>query len=126
MDVTDDQAHHTVKLVVDAAMRVQNALGKHFLERVYECALVEELTLTGVSVESQKPLPVYYRTDKPVATYQADMLVEEILIVEIKAVEVIHPGHRAQVANYLKASRLTHGLVLNFGPDGVKYSKVTL
>lgn len=112
--------------IIQGSYDVYNTLGRHFLERVYEGALAEELRLGGLTVEVQKALPVYYKSDTPVAWYRIDMLVEGVFIVEIKAAEAVIPEHGAQLRNYLKASKLKHGILVNFGPEKVDWRRVTL
>jgi GxxExxY protein len=94
---------------------VYNTLGFGFLEKVYENALLLELEKRGISARAQHPISVYY-DGKRVGEYFADVLIEEILIVEIKATRSILPEHEAQLLNYLKATGKEVGLLLNFGP----------
>ena len=101
--------------VLKAFYRVYNALGYGFLEKVYENALVFELRRMGLEVEQQKPISVYYE-DQPVGEYFADILVEGKVLLELKAAECISMAHEAQLLNYLKGTRISVGLVLNFGP----------
>jgi GxxExxY protein len=93
---------------------VYNELGYGFLEKVYERALVNELINLGLCVESQKKITVYYK-DEVVGDYYADIVVEGVIIVELKAVERIVPEHEVQLVNYLKATSTQVGLLLNFG-----------
>ena len=92
-----------------------NALGYGFLEKVYENALLLELRRRGLQVEQQTPIKVYY-AGQVVGEYFADLLVEGKVIVELKAAEAISPAHEAQLLNYLKATGISVGLLLNFGP----------
>jgi GxxExxY protein len=100
--------------VIGCAFRVHNILGCGFLERVYENALVIELRKAGLKIIQQAPIKVHYES-KTVGDYIADILVEDKVIIEIKAVKHIDEIHEAQLINYLKATRLKLGLVLNFG-----------
>jgi GxxExxY protein len=95
---------------------VYNTLGYGFLEKVYENALMMELGKRGIKAQAQYPIAVYY-DDKPVGEYFADILVEDVVIVEIKAARSILPEHEAQLLNYLKATKIEVGLLLNFGPS---------
>jgi GxxExxY protein len=95
-----------VEKVVGAAYEVSNVLGAGFLEKIYERALMEELTLRGVRVRAQAPYPVSYK-GKHIGTYSADLLVEDRLLVEVKCVEGFSNEHLAQCINYLKASGFT-------------------
>jgi GxxExxY protein len=93
---------------------VYNTLGYGFLERVYQNALYKELKRQGLKVEAQKEIKVFYK-DEEVGLYFADMLVENKVILELKSAECIHPSHEAQLLNYLKATDIEVGLLLNFG-----------
>ncbi len=87
-------------------------LGHGFLEKVYENALITELRLKGLKAESQEPLKVFYK-DNMVGEYFADIIVENKVIVELKAVERIEKVHQAQLLNYLKATGIKVGLLVN-------------
>jgi len=95
---------------------VYNTLGYGFLEKVYENALKIELEKRGIRAQFQHPVVVFY-DGKAVGEYFADILVEGVLIVEIKATTSIIPEHEAQLLNYLKATGKEVGLLLNFGPS---------
>ena len=101
-------------VVIGCAMRVSNTLGVGFLEKVYENAMVHELRKAGVSAAQQHPLKVFY-DGILVGEYAADLLVEGVVIVELKAAKAIDPAHQAQLLNYLKATGLKVGLILDFG-----------
>lgn len=100
--------------VIGAFHAVYNTLGSGFAERVYHNALVIELTRRGLTVESEKPIRVHYRGEC-VGDFFADIVVNDSVIVEIKAVSELTPEHRAQLLNYLKATQFEVGLLLNFG-----------
>ncbi|WP_089728411.1 GxxExxY protein [Candidatus Thiosymbion oneisti] len=100
--------------VIGCAFEVSNRLGAGFLEAVYENALCVELGEQGLSFERQKPLIVTYK-GKVVGNYVADLVVEEKLLVELKALKSLSPDHEAQVLNYLRAVGIGVGLLLNFG-----------
>jgi GxxExxY protein len=101
--------------VIAAYYVVYNTLGYGFLEKVYENALILELQKRGLSVKQQMPIKVYYE-GQVVGEYCADLLVNDSVIVELKAVEQIIKSHEFQVVNYLKATHIEIGLILNFGP----------
>ncbi len=88
-------------------------MGHGFLEKVYEKALCKELTLQGLVVETQVPIDVYYKGDI-VGEYFADLVVENKVIIELKAQSAITKSHESQVLNYLRASRTKVGLLVNF------------
>lgn len=93
---------------------VYNNLGYGFLEKAYENALLIELELCKLSVASQPEIIVSYR-DQIIGRYYADLIVENKIIVEIKACKTLLPEHEAQLLNYLKATKIEVGLLLNFG-----------
>ncbi len=100
--------------IIGCAFKVSNALGIGFLEKVYENALTIELKMSGLKCEQQKSIPVTYR-GIPVGDYFADILVDGQVILEIKAAKAIDNSHEAQLINYLKATGIHKGLILNFG-----------
>lgn len=101
--------------IINAFYDVYNTLGYGFLEKVYENALVHELRKRGYEIVPQAPLKVYY-DGAVVGEYYADLLVNGQVILELKAAKAIAEEHGAQLLNYLKASKIDVGLVLNFGP----------
>jgi GxxExxY protein len=110
-------------VIIDAFYTVYNTLGYGFLEKVYENALAIELRQRGLVVAPQVPIHVYYE-GQLVGDYFADLLVNGIVILEIKAAEDIIEAHSAQLINYLKATDIEVGLVLNFGPKPTFKRKV--
>ena len=101
--------------ILSAFYTVYNALGYGFLEKVYENALLIELNKAGVNVSQQQAITVYYGK-KPVGEYFADLIVEDLVIVELKAAESLRQEHALQLTNYLKGTGKQVGLLLNFGP----------
>jgi GxxExxY protein len=100
--------------IIRCVYKVHNTLGSGFLEKVYERALAIELEKAGFEVECQYPIPVFY-DEKLVGDYYADLLVENLIIIELKAVETIAPLYEAQLVNYLTATQKDIGLLVNFG-----------
>lgn len=100
--------------VIACAFDVSNTLGVGFLEKVYENALCVELRKDGLKFQSQKPIVVNYKGFQ-VGEYIADIVVEDKLLLELKALSALISSHDAQVMNYLKATNLSVGLLLNFG-----------
>ena len=100
--------------VIDAAMAVHKALGPGLLESVYEACLDYELRKRGLSVRRQVSCPVIYDGVHVDANLRLDMVVQDQILVELKAIEKILPVHKAQVLTYLKLSKLRLGLLLNF------------
>ena len=101
--------------IIETFYRVYNILGYGFLEKVYENALIIELEKMDLAAAAQSSIHVFY-DGKIVGDYFADLLVESCIIVEIKAVKSLGPEHEAQLLNYLKATDIEIGLLLNFGP----------
>lgn len=100
--------------IIGCAFKVGNTLGSGFLEKVYERALAHELTKAGLRVQCQRPISVMYDGVR-VGEFAADLLVEDQILVETKAVRAIDDVHRAQCINYLAATGLPVCLLLNFG-----------
>jgi GxxExxY protein len=105
--------------VIHASYVIHNELGSGFLEKVYRNALVVELKKMGHSIEIEKPLSVFYQ-GQIIGEYYADIVVGNQVVLEIKAVQGIAPAHEAQLVNYLKATRIEVGLLLNFGGGSVQ------
>jgi GxxExxY protein len=110
--------------IVDAAMRVHSALGPGLLEAAYEACLVYELRKRGLHIYTQLALPVIYDSVRIDIGYRVDLLVDDTVLVELKAVSKILPLHEAQLLSYLKLSRHRVGLLINFHvvrlKDGIK------
>lgn len=100
--------------IVDAAMRVHSHLGPGLLESAYEACLAHELQSRALQLDRQLTLPIEYRGLKIDAGYRIDLLVEDLVVVELKAVDAVHPIHRAQLLSYLRLSRRPLGLLINF------------
>ena len=115
-----EQVNELSRQVVDAALRVHRELGPGLLECVYEICLIEELRSRGLSVEAQVPIPVHFHGKELDAKLRLDLLVEEILVVELKAVENLLPVHHAQLLTYLKLSGFRLGLLINFNVPTIK------
>jgi GxxExxY protein len=101
--------------IINIFYKVYNTLGYGFLEKVYENAMMIEFRKRNIPATPQSPIEVVYE-DEIVGEYFADILVDEKVIVEIKAVRKLNPEHEAQLLNYLKATEIEVGLLLNFGP----------
>lgn len=102
------------RVIIGAAQEVHRELGFGFLEAVYGNALYKELKARGLKCECQKKIDVFYKGE-PVGFYVADMIVEEKVVVELKAVSVLKPEHEWQLLNYLAATGNEIGLLINFG-----------
>ena len=115
----------TTGKILECAFDVLNTLGCGFLEKGYENAMVVALREAGIEVSQQVPLRVHYK-DVLVGDYVADVVVDNAVLVEIKATEEHSPVYVAQVLNYLRASELPVGLLLNFGRPKLFYRRLTL
>ena len=102
--------------IIGCAYKVHNTLGPGFLEKVYENALRIELEKLGLRVKQQEPINVEYE-GQVVGEYYADLLVDRRVVVEVKATQAIAKEHEVQLVNYLTATRIDLGLLLNFGPS---------
>ena len=100
--------------IIGAAIEVHKTIGPGLLESAYEKCLCRELTLRAISFENQVPLPLVYKGEKLDCRYQMDLVVENAIIIELKACEKIEPIHHAPLLTYLKLSGLNLGLLLNF------------
>jgi GxxExxY protein len=100
--------------IINAFYEVYNTLGYGFLEKVYEYALYKELNDRGLHVSRQEPIEVFYK-GKRIGEYFADLIVENKVIVELKAAETLCEEHEYQLINYLKATNIEVGLLFNFG-----------
>jgi len=100
--------------IIGAAIDVHRTIGPGLLESAYEECLCYELDLQGLTFERQKPLPVSYKEVKLDCGYRLDVVVQNIIILELKSCERIEPIHKAQLLTYLKLSGLNLGLLLNF------------
>ncbi len=103
------------ELVLKAFYSVYNELGYGFLEKVYENAIAIEARDLGLKIAQQVPIEVIYKQQK-VGYYEADLVINDAVIIELKAAEQLTDKHQAQLLNYLKATRFEVGLLLNFGP----------
>ncbi|TWI79343.1 GxxExxY protein [Lacibacter cauensis] len=110
--------------IVDCSIRVHRELGPGLLESVYEVCLMKELITEGLTVRRQVALPVYYKGENIGLDFKIDLLVEEEVVVELKAVDTLLPIHEAQLLTYLKLSEMHLGLLINFNvkllKDGIK------
>ena len=111
--------------IVGAAIRVWKTLGYGFLEKVYENALVIELRKRDFRVEQQEPVKVLYE-DQLVGDYVADIVVNDAILLEIKSAQFIADEHVAQTLNYLKATGIRLGIILNFGPEQLEHKRLVM
>jgi len=113
-------------IVRETAYAIHLYLGHGHLEKVYENALVHRLSLAGLEIRQQHPLKVYDEDGTTIGEYFADLLLEDRLIIELKACKALNDEHTAQLLGYLKASRIEHGLLINFGSFKFQVRKFAL
>lgn len=118
--MTSERLNLLSGVIVDAAFAIHSALGPGLLESAYEACLLYELRKRALSVESQVALPVIYESVHLEIGYRIDLLVENTIILELKACEAIAPVHRIQLMSYLKLSNKPLGLLLNFNVPRMK------
>jgi GxxExxY protein len=106
--------------IVSSAMKVHSLLGPGLLENAYQACLAHEVRQRGFRAATQVGLPVVYDGEKIELGYRIDMIVENIVIVEIKSVEAIHPVHQAQLLSYMRLSKIGVGLLINFNVGSLK------
>ena len=107
--------------IIDAAMQVHRELGPGLLESVYEVCLIEELKNKGLKVESQVRLPIVYKGKELKKDFIIDLLVEDKIVIELKAVEDLLPVHEVQLVTYLKLSGMKLGYLINFNVSLLKF-----
>lgn len=111
-----------IKTIIQCAYNVRIHLSAGFLESVYQKALMIELQEKGIHAEVEKPIEVYYK-DKIVGDFRADIIVEDLIILELKAVQQLMPIHETQLVNYLTATHIDHGLLINFGSERIQIKR---
>lgn len=120
--VADSKEYHLCGQVISAAMKVYSALGPGFLESVYQNALVWELQKLGMKIEAQRPITVHY-DGQTIGVFTADLLVNDSLIIELKANQLLAKTHEVQLVNYRVAIGIDEELLLNFGAERLEYKK---
>ena len=124
--MSDDQMNKLADLIRETGFAI-HAFHQHgHLEKIYENALAHRLRKLGLKVEQQRPISVFDEDGTPLGNYFADMLINDCLIVEVKASKAIADEHLAQLLGYLRSSRFEHGLVINFGAPRFQIRKLVL
>ena len=113
-ELTEEEKDLLSRKVIGCAIEVHRALGPGLLESAYEQCLSYELGLSGLKIKRQVPVPVKYKDKTLDCGYRADIIVEGLLLIELKAVEQINKLHEAQILTYLKLTNISTGLILNF------------
>ena len=111
-----------IKQIVQCAYNVRMQLSAGFLESVYKNALIIELKENGLNAKTEVPINVYYN-NVVVGEFRADIVVENAVVIELKATQHLTPIHEAQLVNYLTATNIEHGLLINFGSDKIEIKR---
>jgi GxxExxY protein len=114
LDQRRDHLDHLSNVIIGAALEVHRELGPGMLESAYEACLAFELVNRGLAFEKQKPLPLIYKEKRLACGYRLDLLVDNAIVVEVKAIERLDRVHTVQLLHYLKQMKLNLGLLLNF------------
>lgn len=126
--IDENELNRITEQVIGAAIEVHRMLGPGLLESTYAVCLLHELKLRGIHAEGEKALPVVYKDVALECGYRIDVLVENAVIVELKAVSELAPIHQAQLLSYLKLARCSVGLLINFNVtqliEGIKRFRV--
>lgn len=101
-------------LIIESAIQVHRSLGPGLLESVYKSCLYDQLISSNLAVEKEIPIPVVYEGRKLECGFRADLIVNKTIVVEVKAIELIHDVHKAQLLTYLRLTNLRFGLIINF------------
>lgn len=118
--MNNDELNIISKKILDASMVVHKEMGPGLLEAVYELCLIKELQLRNLQVQSQVSIPLIYKGFELSKDFRIDILVENEIIIEVKAVEVLLPVHKAQIISYLKLANKKLGFLINFNVDLLK------
>jgi len=121
-DLKASQHDPLTRQVIGEAMYVHRVLGPGFLESIYHQALLRRLIKSGLKVESQTPLPVHF-DGEIIGNFLTDLIVERRLILEIKAISALTTAHEVQLVNYLTATKIDLGLLLNFGSGSLEVKR---
>lgn len=115
-----ERENEVAKEIVDVAYKVHRTLGPGLLESAYEAIMVHELRKRGLAVEVQVFVPVVYESVRLDAGFRADIIVEDVVIVELKSLEKVAPVHKRQLTTYLRLAGKRLGLLINFGDKLIK------
>jgi GxxExxY protein len=122
------ELNEITKAIIGCAIEVHRNLGPGLLESAYEECLIFELLKKGLEIEKQKPVPVVYKDIKLDYGYRIDVLVENSVIIELKAIDAINPVHEAQILTYMRFANIPIGLLINFNvtvlKDGLRRYKI--
>ena len=114
MEITKKYLNKLTYEIIGAAIEVHKLMGTGLLESVYQQCLMEELNLRNLKYQTELKIPVVYKGKVLESNFRCDLLVENLIIIELKAVNEIHPIHEAQVLNYMKLLQISKGILINF------------
>jgi GxxExxY protein len=120
-DITLNRTNQITRAIIGAAIEVHKNLGPVLLESTYEECLCHEFVIRELPFERQKAIPVIYKGNRLDCGYRLDLLVDSIVVVEVKSVDQIQPIHKAQLLSYLKLGGWKTGLIINFNVNFLKY-----
>jgi len=126
MKITKKYVNDIAYKIVGCAIEVHKHIGPGLLESVYETCFIEELSMQGFKVQRQVPVPIIYKGKDLGTTLVLDLLINDLIIVELKAVEVLIPVFKAQLLSYLKLTGKPKGLLINFNCENIKDHLVPL
>jgi len=118
--MTKEQYNKLSSQILDAALTVHKEMGPGLLESVYECCLLQELYLRNIKTQSQVYLPLFYKGVELKKDFRIDVLVEDEIIIELKAVDIVLPVHEVQIISYLKLADKKLGFLINFNVSLIK------
>ncbi len=124
--ITQETVNNIAYKIVGCAIEVHKHLGPGLLESVYELCFIDELRDCGLKVRSQVHIPIHYKGKDLGGVLKLDLLVNDLVIVEIKAVETLIPVHKAQLLSYLKLSGKPKGLLINFNSENITHQLTPL
>jgi GxxExxY protein len=122
----DEKIKQLCDQVRETAYAIHKYHGTGHLEKVYENALVHRLRKAGLRVKQQHPLKVYDEDGTEIGDYYADLIVEDLLVIELKACKTFSEDHKAQIIGYLRSAKMEHGLLINFGSYKFQIEKFIL
>ena len=111
-----------IPMLMDCAKHIRRQLGPGYLESIYKNAMLIELRKCGLPYEVERPIDVYY-DQQLVGHFKADIIVDNRIILELKAVNDLHIAHEVQLVNYLTATGIDHGLLINFGSESLQFKR---
>jgi len=123
--ITQKQIDDLTSKIIGAAIEVHKIMGRGLLESVYHQCLKEELNIRGINYVSEMKIPVIYKEKELISDFRCDLLVENLIIVELKAITEIHPIVEAQILNYMKLTKSPKGILINFNCSNIKDGQKT-